>query len=252
MKTVCAGVLTSDYIKGAETFFKSLIYNNPKFNLTFYIFSNDETKLLCLKKIYSKIIFKKYNTSNYKNIKIFNKHRSWNYDVFAKLEMFKLKHEKVIYFDFDILVNGKINNLIKEKCSFGACQIDYNFNKDITSNKNYFNAGVLVIGKKYLNLETYQKLLELCLQQEWPGNELLLNVFFNTNVFFINNKYNNCTGDKINLKSNIIHFIGSKKPWHGNKLNDQFDRFILQKLGIIQATKLIKLYNFYSSLNKSL
>ena len=58
--------------------------------------------------------------------------------------------DKIIFLDADLLCLGDISYLLN-------CDIDIGMAKEI--NRPCYNAGVIVIGKKYLNKETYNNLL---------------------------------------------------------------------------------------------
>lgn len=246
---LCIGTLNAEYIPGAISFFNSLLYNNKNFNLPFLIYIWDDYDYSFLTKIYSNIKFKKILLKPQSNIK--NKFREWNYNVFVKLELFKeINYDLIYFFDFDIIVNSNIDDFFSLKCDFGAvkapiCSYKYLFNVD-----DYFDAGVLIIGKKYINLETYNRLKELSLKKEWAGNEPLLNDFFYKKTTFLSKKFNTLTVDTIeNINdSSVFQYVGSQKPWHEGAFSKKYTNKALRNNSILTINKLQSLYNFYASL----
>lgn len=246
---LCVGTLDQSYLPGAMAFFKSLIYNNTLFNIPFLIFVWDDYDYSDLKKIYSNIQFKKINISLCKNIK--NEFRKWNYNVFVKLELFKeILYDKIYFFDFDLIVNSNLDNFFSVNCDFGAVKAPECAYNHLHKVKNYFDAGVLMVGKKYINMETYSNLKEMSLRNTWAGNESLLNDFFYNQTTFLNKKYNTLTVDTITNYEDIsiVQYVGAQKPWHEGSLIAKYTPKALRNNNIITIQKLQSLFNYYYSL----
>ena len=248
-KKLCVGTLNLEYLDGAIAFFNSLLYNNKQFNIPFLIYVWDDHDYSVLTKLYSNIQFKKINLNIQDNVK--NKFREWKYNVFVKLELFKeIDYDRIYFFDFDIIVNSNIEKFFSFECDFGAikaplCSYKYLFNVE-----NYFDAGVLIVGKKYINNETYSTLKELSVKREWAGNEPLLNDFFYNKTTFLCKEYNTLTVDTINNinDSSIFQFVGAQKPWHKGTFSKKFTKMALRNNNILIINKLQSLFNFYVSL----
>lgn len=145
--------------------------------------------------------------------------------------------DKVLYFDSDIVFNGKLDAL--EKLNFDDSSesyvfaVDHYFSKDElgyysdkfgVSLSRYFNAGVLIIN---LNLWRQDKIhilaKNLSIQYGdaflWWDQDIL-NIIFNDNWELLNESYNYFYEGiickmKINkeLKPLVIHYAGKSKPW---------------------------------------
>jgi lipopolysaccharide biosynthesis glycosyltransferase len=242
MKRACVGVLSEDYLLGAQTFLKSLIVNNPSFNLPFIIFIWEDFNFLCLKEIYSNIIFKKINLKSYKDSKSFSQYRAWKYNVFYRFELFKLqKYDCLFYFDFDMLVLKNIESIFELKYDFAAASA--------ADNSKWFNGGFFIVGNKYLNKKTFNDLLTLSKSRNWEGNEALLNSFFYKKVNFIENQYNTLTIDTFNIQNtSILHYVGEKKPWHNGTLTDRYPFSCFQTNSPIVLTKGLNIFDYYKEL----
>jgi len=247
--SLCVATLNKDYIPGAIAFFNSLLFNNPKFNLPFLIYIWDDYDYSSLKNIYSNIEFKKVDTVPCENIK--NKFRKWNYNVFVKLELFKeVMFEKIYFFDFDLIVISNLDDFFSINCDFGAAKAPGCAYRHLFKVDEYFDAGVLIVGKKYINIETYNTLRELSLKNTWAGNEPLLNDFFYKKTTFLNKKYNTLTVDTItNLKDiSVIQYVGAQKPWVKGTFSEKYTPKALRNNNIITIQKLQSLFNYYYSL----
>lgn len=248
-KNICVGTLNSEYLPGAIAFFKSLLYHN-KFNLPFLIYTWDNSDFTVLKNIYNNISFVKVQSTIKDNVH--NKFRKWKYDVFIKLELFNLsEYDKVYFFDFDLIVNNNIEELFNVECNFGAvkaptCSYRYLYNVE-----NYFDAGVLIVGKKYLNNKTYLELIELSQTNIWAGNEPLLNEYFFNKTTFLNKKYNTLTVDDIsNLNEvSILQYVGAQKPWNEGELTKKYTPMALRNNNIISIHKAQALFNSYYNIH---
>ena len=59
-------------------------------------------------------------------------------------------------------------------------------------NAHLFNAGVLSIGKKYLNDNVYNDLITIARNYTWPGNQAIFNKYFSSKCSLVSNIYNLC------------------------------------------------------------
>ena len=242
MNRACVGVLSKDYLLGAQAFLKSLIVNTPSFNLPFIILIWEDFNFSCLMDIYPNIIFKKIDSKLYENSKCVSQHRVWKYNVFCRLEMFKLyKYDYLFYFDFDMLVLKNIEHVFKLQYDFAAV--------GTTSNAQWFNGGFFIVSNKYLNKKTFNSLLALSKTRNWEGNEALLNSFFFKKVHFMEGQYNTITIDAFDMQNaSILHYVGEKKPWHKGTLTDRYPFSCFQTNSPIALIKALKLFEYYKEL----
>jgi len=242
MNRACVGVLSKDYLLGAQAFLKSLIVNTPSLNLPFIILIWEDFNFSCLMDIYPNIIFKKIDSKLYENSKCVSQHRVWKYNVFCRLEMFKLyNYDYLFYFDFDMLVLKNIESIFKLKYDFAAASA--------ADNSKWFNGGFFIVGNKYLNKKTFNELLTLSKSRNWEGNEALLNSFFFKKVHFMEGQYNTLTIDAFNIQNtSILHYVGEKKPWHKGTLTDRYPFSCFQTNSPIALIKALKLFEYYKEL----
>lgn len=265
MNTAYVTLLDDNYITGALLTINSLckhIEKNSKILILYWNNIDKKNKDLILK-LNSNIKFKKIKTLDYPTAKFDPNYRNWGYNCHYRYDIFDLtEYDSLIYFDCDIIFNTPIDIAQITSNFFGAVSRKPGTIVQINERIG-FDAGLLLIGKKFLNHETKLKLLDLCTQpapkdrfvksQTWVGNEPVLNTYF-CNFNMLSEQYNLCT-DSITTK-NIdqpanIQFIGHKKPWNGEKLEDQFDRYIFDSIArcngqysvSILLRKIIKIYN---------
>jgi lipopolysaccharide biosynthesis glycosyltransferase len=234
-KIACVGIISKEYLPGATVFFKSLLKYNSNFNLPFIIFKLDNCNYSDLKKIYKHIIFKKMPNKKY-GIFLSKNSRKWKYSPFNRLEIFNLNYDRILYFDFDILINSNIDYILNNTSNFTAFKIN---------NENYFSAGVLSIRKKFLNKKTYLKIIKKYKNTEWTGNEPLLNDFFKNKVEFFKDNYHSLTIQQIKTPHSLalLHFVGDKKPWHHGKLTEKYDAYIFTKNKIETIFTMQQMFN---------
>jgi len=217
--TVC----NKDYLIGFEVMLKSLIDNNPRVvneNIPFTIISNDisEDDLFVSKQIHNNIDIKNFNQTKYYEIDELKKIKMAFGD-YTKYEIFSIQDtNKIIFLDSDTLILGNIDYLIDFKEDFGAVRELY---------IDQHNTGVMVIGKKYLNKQITNDLINLT--QRYGITEHLdqdiINNYFTDVITDIPISYNYLkiyskqifqnTGLPNHIK--ILHFI-VKKPWQNKPL----------------------------------
>lgn len=146
-----------------------------------------------------------------------------------------------------------MNDVINREINFGV--IERPIEKGIQFNgKKYFNGGLLLIGKEYLNKKVKDDLLHLLQQaapkdsrdilitsNKWVGNEPILNTYFETYATFIEKKYNfcidECRADTLEHQYNL-HFIGENKPWNTDKFDAYITNMLVKQNTQAQATQL--------------
>lgn len=241
----CVGVLTKKYLPGAKAFLKSLLFHNKTFNLPFVIYCPEEDNFLELLEIYKNIIFKKIDSSLYNNFTCKNLYRTWSYNAYTRMEIFKTNADQIFYFDFDIIINGNISEFFNINTDLAAALIPKYLYSHLSNKERYFNAGVMIIGKKYLNEKTFNDLYSMCGLKEWPGNELLLNEYFGDNFTELDKKYNTLIVEKIEdiEKIKIIQYTSHNKPWDKGKILDKVDRQVLIINGPTKTALLLEKFN---------
>ena len=151
-----------------------------------------------------------------------------------KFHAFRLTdYQRVIVFDADMLVLGNIKELFEMDIEFGGLyEVKYeDFSNDIFKKRTneYFNAGIMVIGKKYLNEETIIKCDNLLKSPEifekskiphygglYPEQDILNVLTENENVILIPRTYSadRFFCDENNTKDvKVVHYLKYLKPW---------------------------------------
>ena len=212
--------LNEPFVVGFEVMMRSLLNHNPWFNVDVVIFTfspfSDEARARC-KSIYQRIVFREIDESIYNHIdkKLVPERKHPN---FYKFEMFNLsEYDRVVHFDVDMVVMGDIRYLFKVPCDIAGVWKDKG---DNDKSKPHYNTGVLVIGKKYLNHETYQALLNYKPKRKLTSNQDMITEYFGKSFLQLPQKWNvkrkNWRRHKRNMK--IIHFT-SENPWTYLKRN---------------------------------
>lgn len=246
METQFASTINKKYMPGAIKFLKSLKLHNPHYNYlyNFFIIDNslDKDDKTSISSIYRNVKFIDILSDDYKYNSLSNKWRDWGYNCFNRFDIFLLECDKVIFFDLDMLCFNNLDYLISIDCDFGAVQAPEEQRLD-HPNEKYFDGGLMVISKKFLNKETKQSLIEISKQKYWTSDEPVLNSFFN-NITWLPKKYNVLTSEYSKAKDiSILQYVGHKKPWNSKNLTENFDKFIFSTQGGINVIKLQYLYN---------
>jgi lipopolysaccharide biosynthesis glycosyltransferase len=236
MKIELCSLINEDYLPGASTLLKCLKAQNinNRFNLLYE--DNLLESYLKLTSIYPNINFLKVKKDDYaQNNEIRNEYRDWHINCFYRFDMFEIDCDRLVFLDLDLLVLGNISDLLNFNEDFGAVM---ELDRDI------FNGGVLVFNKKFLNKKTKHDLIDLANNQTWSSDQPILNEYFRKYMTPIPKKYNVLTCEYGRVKDiNILHYIGSKKPWMSrDKLFENFDLYLLHTLG---AKKLATLNYMY-------
>lgn len=217
-----------DYVKGARVMIKSFLENNPWFSEDIIIFDWGIGKMdyALIKPLYKKIVWHgiwhiSYNLSKY----ILN--RCYYGKNFQKFDIFLLKdYEKIVVIDADMVIMDDISELF-----FGHNDgffVDINQPTKWEPKVPYPDTGLMVIDKKYLTKENYEKLLER-MEKELKkstknnptavSNEYVIEDVFREELVPIHPHYRAKEVDDIEYK-----IIGSPvvKPWGNNKIFNRF------------------------------
>lgn len=232
MKCAIVYVLDETYIKYLKHSLYSLLFNNSKHNFDIIFFYDTEATLIKIKNI-----IKQYkNNFLYKPVPISSYTKTLNnYNPYYRLEIFTLEeYDKILYLDCDTIICKDISEIFYNNIDFGAVKYLYNteYFYKIFNLKNFFNAGVLLIGKKYLNQDTYINLLnklhfERKKYNQLRGNEPFFNSEFNTLYTPLPYIYNATpyTTNYDNLKNaSIVHLQGFLKYFYDLKSLSKFKK----------------------------
>ena len=259
-------VLDDKYIEGAKVSLYTLLQSNPYFNYDLKILdwgdlSNKNKNILY--KIYKNIEFIPVITKDY-NLCLFGEQmRKWNYNCNYRFDMFLLSnYRKVVFFDCDFYFQANLKNILNKNVNIAAVQSKKEYIPQINNDK-CFSAGFMIVGEKYLNIETRDSLIKLSLTPApesnlntilWSSDEPILNNFFIDDVTYIGKKYNTLIYNfdlQVLKNKHNLHFNGVNKPWNSKDIRDVFDsyslRFFLKKFGtakgLLELTKILKAFH---------
>lgn len=242
MKPAFVTTLDDSYFEGFLYTFASILKNTPNFNHDLVILEWGMLSLAnknIIKKLYSNVHFKKVNIELYKNHKFSKKHRIWNYNCNYRFDIFTLNYDFVVYFDCDMLFELPATELLMYDVDFGACQMPKYKKYEQVAGSKVFNAGLMLIGKKYLNENTKRELIQIANERpskrtNWTGNQPILNKYFLNKTVWLPNKYNLISED-ISIKSftekQNYHFVGNAKPWNPDP-SKRYEKYILNCISI--------------------
>lgn len=245
MKVAITTTLDDNYFKGFLITFGSILKTAKNLNYDLIIFdwgnlSDDNKKIIS--SLYDKVFYKKIDSESYKNHIFDNTFRKWTYNCNYRFDIFELSdYDRVVFFDCDFIFEIDIEEIISYEVDFGACLMSSYTEYAQVSGSKIFNGGMMSIGKKFLNKETKQELIKIANSpppekdgfKNWVGNQPILNTYFLDKMDFLPEKFNFLTEaiDKDTfLEPKNYHFIGKKKPWHGDDFNSQFDKYILNEI----------------------
>lgn len=268
MKTSIVFTITNNYTDALRVFLYSYTLHN-KYRPPCIIIEEESITVDNKNKIisiYPNTLFKEVQ-GNYIFERKF-KRRKWTINPANRFDIFTLDCDRIIFFDADMIVCKSIEALFDMPVEFGAI---YHPNPDGThskvlspkskflKNKKFdysrsFNAGVMIIDKKYLNRDVQNNLFEIYKSADWLGNQGPLNYYFNDKVTLLPSDYFVSTPHLTEaniISGKIFHFAGEKKPWltKNNNIEDNFDS------GIVTSSKdrllLLKVLTKYKqALNK--
>jgi lipopolysaccharide biosynthesis glycosyltransferase len=237
MKIAFTTTLDDTYFDGFIYTFASILKSSNNFNYDLIIFewnNLSEKNKEKIKSFYPNVIFKKVEEHHYVNHNFDTQYRVWNYNCNYRFDIFTLEYDKVVYFDCDMLFEIPVSELLAYDVDFGACQMPNKKSDNQVIGLKIFNAGLMVIGKKYLNIETRNELIRIAnikpsRHRNWTGNQPILNRFFLEKITWLPNKFNIISEDfciDMFLEKNNYHFVGKLKPWNLDP-NQRYEKHIL-------------------------
>jgi lipopolysaccharide biosynthesis glycosyltransferase len=246
MKICFTTTLDDKYLSGFLITLNSILLSSPNFNYDVVIFEwgdlSDRSKTV-IKSLYSNVYFRIIDKETYKKHKFDDTFREWTYNPNYRFDIFTLtEYDRVIFFDSDMIFQINVEELIEHDVDFGSCSIPAGRILQI-NNRVGFDAGLMTIGKKYLNENVKNDLLEIANSsppeynflntKEWLGNEPILNTYFLDKITWIPNKFDiivsETTLDTLKNKNNY-QFTGHNKPWYGKTHKERFSRFAIQNI----------------------
>lgn len=247
MKYAFTTVLNDLYLSGFLLTVNSILRNSPNFCYDIVIYEwgelSDESKNV-IKKLYDKVIFKKVKTELYQNHKFDENFRKWTYNCNYRFDVFTLcEYEKILFFDCDIIFRLDVSDILNYDVDFGACSLDHERVVQTDNIDKCFDAGLMLIGKKYLNENVRDELIQEANKPApnipgfnancWLSDEPILNNYFKNKIYILPQKYNTIVSEINNniLKHKInLQYTGDKKPWNSNVLEEQFSEFTIQSI----------------------
>lgn len=227
-----ASTLNSKYFIGACVTLNTLKrYAGDTIQYNVFVFDGLSTEQMdILKRIYANIVFRHIDQNAYVEYKLDNPFRSWDYNVYNRFEIFTLKANKIIFLDFDLLFLDNINYLLNTQIDFGASAPRFKDEFTDYIHENSFDAGVMIIGEKFITTDVKYELLKLTKMRNWSSDEPVLNYFFNKHLTVMPRRYNVLTPE-FRLNRNdaaVLQYVGINKPWLGSLIHQNFDEFVIR------------------------
>jgi len=234
MKWTFATLVSNEYLDMALTLIHSIEKNSKLNDFSFMILHSEnwcklsEKSMTKLKALYWNIDFVKCEESHYEHIEMDNamecfgnqdddrdpkSARAW----LLKFEILRKNgfgYDKVIWIDSDMLCLGDLTWLANVQADFGVTVRDRKGGKTIRyAGSNKINAGLMVLGRDMLNLESWSEMVKLRenLRDEYPsGDQIAWQKYFTGKPFLaIPKKYNDFPANYKN-GSRLIHFFSTK------------------------------------------
>lgn len=220
-------VLSDDFMEYFRVLLYSIRKHNPWFDHDLVIIHSPAFSPLSkehqeeITALYPKTIFRVGNENRYRS---FTPDARF-YAALLKIEAFTFTdYDTVIYLDVDMLCLGDISLLFQTDVPLGVVPAGKSREQKEAVRNSYqigqgFNSGVMVIGKKYLNRETYEQILTA---KSGPhADQEILNPFFRWKLLYcLDHRYNYNAlffwrGDETacpepSRRVRILHYAGPK------------------------------------------
>ena len=234
MKTALFTLLNDSFLPGYVAFIKSLKKHHPEFDLDFIIldiglsYESQETII----QYYDKIIFRKPRLKEYASVNMSRTDPRLQPTYYTLDAFCQTDYDRIIAIDMDVIVLGDISEVLNCDSDFAAVKA-YNAKMDIL--REDINSGVFVVGKKYLNEETYQGLLQIAKRGHSMPDQKTINAYFFGKMDYFNKRFNvekrmlhTQKYNKILEDIRILHFIALKpREDHGGagEIENSFGEF---------------------------
>lgn len=252
MKIAIATVTSHDFLTGSLVLIHSFLQNNKWFNGDIILIHNEpDPSELDIFDFFPNVVFQEPHALLREKIHILqNKDSEYNKKAirFLSIEVFRLnQYDTILFLDSDMLCLQNVRSLFSHNLHFMASP-DYKnilgFNRDKTtfrpvkrSDKHpslsgafkSFNTGLMVIGKTFLNYETYTSICQyVCfdLYQHIQSNHtdsFAINLKFEGEISWLDPSYNTFSRLLYKMEPSLstktlksikfIHFLGRAKPW---------------------------------------
>jgi lipopolysaccharide biosynthesis glycosyltransferase len=211
-----------------------------------------EHQLNFLLSIHKNIKLRFIDNKRFEGLAFGSKWRDWQYNCGYRFEIFSLvEYDKVFYLDLDTLIKGNILDVFNIDADLGFCK-NYDGTIPEFSNFKAFNAGVCLIGKKYLNYDITDELVKISRNKKYSSDEAVLFALFGNKYSILPQTYNTLTTfvktEEVFNSAKIVHYIGIKKPWNG-KVFDCFDEYVVKHIGLSNCYYLYRKYKQYERHN---
>jgi len=261
MEKICISTVSStNFVPGTLVLIHSFLKHNPWFKGDIIIIYDDfDIKQKQQFGIFPNVIFKKTSDDLLLRIgqlcrkkpKLLGRRRH-----FYSIETFNIEgYEKLLFFDSDILITGDLSQVMKLPDPFLACSDNHYDKLDEVRDRTTFerlpansapnnlklltktfNSGFIVVGKSYLNPETYEGLKQLVNINIFSKitthntDQVALNLLFDQKVTYLPATYNLILSQspelvqKNKLKPSeikVLHFTGKYKPWVASEKMDE-------------------------------
>jgi len=201
MNIAFATVCTEGYYEFFRRFLLSLLKHNPEFDLPFYVFYRDLPELYSnnLKSIYKNLKFIDVDYS------VYDSRGKGNFRFYSN-EIFNIDCDRVIYIDSDMICLQPIDELIEIAKGVEGIAMAKEIRR---CNSMPYNAGLIIVGKKYLNEETYNSIF----QSDYTNikghlnDQKTYNLFFKDRIEEISIKFNTLVSEVDFIQNDEIIFL---------------------------------------------
>jgi lipopolysaccharide biosynthesis glycosyltransferase len=218
MKTALVTMLNEEFVIGFKAMIRSLLKNNPWFDLPVVILDDGvlpETKGK-LTQIYKDITWQPIDKKRYAGTD-FEKTAPKLRCTYYKLDIFNMKgYERLVFIDSDTLILGDIKQLFATTAGFAAVK-GYDPLHDMM--RRDINSGVFVVNQQFLNEQVYVEMLRIARSGHKMPDQTVINHYFRNRMMYLDKVFN---VEKRMLYTNkfkhvlqtmrILHYVG-EKPW---------------------------------------
>lgn len=246
MRTCFTTTLDDKYISGFLITLNSLLKTSPSFNYDIIVLEwgelSDESKDL-ISKLYKNVKYKRVEAEKYQTHTYDNTWRTWTYNCNYRFDIFLLEeYDRIVFFDADMIFEIDVEEILSHNVDFGACPAVKNSIMQLNTEQG-FDAGIMLIGKKYITPQTREELLKLAQSEppsdprvktkNWISDEPILNHYFLDKMTWLPVKFNYVTPLSVNVDLNSpknYQYVGHNKPWYGEKFEEQFDSGVIRMI----------------------